>query len=425
MVNFSLDKAKLLHEIIGEVVEKIGPGQPGSKGEKLRGRYFHEKFNELRPDKLDIEPYEFHPNAFLDWIPFSLILLYSSIFINCLRTWIGLNNIGLSWLYLSSILSLVAFIIAFEEFFSYREFIDKFFPKATAENVIATFKPRKERRATLFISGHHDSAREFYLIYKFRNAYVVFILASFLQLFLMTFLAIWNPIWDTLLFFKVIQQSYWPFTVSTVLLYIILPLLPLSLFMFKFTSGNNVPGARDCLAGCVTALGIAQWVSENRPDFIEIKTATLGSEEAGLRGSRRYVAKHLKELSDNTFVLVFDGIGSHDTATIVSGEVTTRTVHDPEWVDFVHDTATTVNIDGLKVEKKNDPFGGGGTDAVSFTRGNIPATTIHMFTPLKEHLTDYHTRRDRLHFVDARAIQDSVEIGIAVIKKLDEKFSRN
>ncbi|MEX2681579.1 MAG: hypothetical protein Q6373_008260 [Candidatus Sigynarchaeota archaeon] len=37
-------EAAYLHARIAEIIEMIGPGQPGSEGEKRRGRYFHDQF---------------------------------------------------------------------------------------------------------------------------------------------------------------------------------------------------------------------------------------------------------------------------------------------------------------------------------------------------------------------------------------------
>jgi aminopeptidase YwaD len=60
-----------------------------------------------------------------------------------------------------------------------------------------------------------------------------------------------------------------------------------------------VPGAADNLSACATVLATCRFLLEN-PAFIpqdtEIRFISFGSEEAGLRGSRRYVERHLDEL---------------------------------------------------------------------------------------------------------------------------------
>ncbi|MHA1717313.1 MAG: M28 family metallopeptidase, partial [Promethearchaeota archaeon] len=318
-------------------------------------------------------------------------------------------------------LSLISFIIAYEEFFSYREFIDKLFPKEKSENIVAIFSPEIEKRATLIVSAHHDSAREFYLLYKFKQGYVVFVLSAIILLYMMFGWTAWNLITSILIFFGITSEASWIFLISKMVMYIIAVLFIPALFMFKFTGGNVVPGARDNLAGCVSVLGVARYVSKHRPKYVEIRTITFGSEEAGLRGSKRYAAVHKQELSKDAYALNLDGIGRHNVATVVSAENTTRTKHDADWVQFVANSAKKTAIEGMKVAINPDPFGGGGTDAISLTRAGIPATTIHMFTPLKDHLENYHTRRDLPSFVDKEAIRDSIAIIIEVIKDLDRE----
>ncbi|MEX2681580.1 MAG: M28 family metallopeptidase [Candidatus Sigynarchaeota archaeon] len=319
-------------------------------------------------------------------------------------------------------LVLIAVTIIFQEFFSYNEFIDKLFPVATAENIVATFKPAVERRATIVVCAHHDSAREFRLIYKFKGLYVLFVLVAFLVLFLMLIVTSLNMAGDILLLFGMIAHDSWLFT-SNAVLATILALTPVAAFMFVFTGDDVVPGGRDDLAGCVTVLGTARFIAKHRPRFVEVKVATLDSEEAGLRGSKRFIAMHREELAGNGFILNSDSIGNHGIVTVVSHESTTRTKHDAKWVEFIANASRRIGIQGIDVVVKGDPFGGGGTDAVSFTRAGIPATTIHMYMPLRYHLEKYHTRYDDASFVEPCAIQDAVDIAIAVIRDLDDRCS--
>ena len=60
-----------------------------------------------------------------------------------------------------------------------------------------------------------------------------------------------------------------------------------------------MPGAADNLSACAVAAAMCRFLVENPasiPDDTEIRFITFGSEEAGLRGSRRYVERHLDEL---------------------------------------------------------------------------------------------------------------------------------
>ena len=355
-----------------------------------------------------------------------MILVITTISLSTTR-WFGVvgNELALFFSFISLVLTALAFLITYQQFLAYKEFIDPMFPKQKSVNNIATFSPKKEKKITIIFSAHHDSAKEFRLLFWFKRFYVVFVLASFLVLFMVLFISGWNLLSDVLILAPITSDVSWMLNVSNILLIIVFCLLPIALFMFWFTGDNVVPGARDCLAGCVSVLGIAEWVAKNRPYHVEVKAVTFGSEEAGLRGSKRFVARHIDELKNATYNLNFDGVGRHGMCSIVRNELTTNTRHDPKWLSVVKKAALDLEIEGMDVELEDDPWGGGGTDSVSFTRAGIPSTTIHMFRPLSEHLTDYHTRRDRIHFVDADAIRDCVDIGISLLFRLDGELREN
>ena len=63
--------------------------------------------------------------------------------------------------------------------------------------------------------------------------------------------------------------------------------------------GGTVPGAVDNLSACAIAVAMCRFLVSN-PSYIpadtEVRFITFGSEEAGLRGSRCYVERHLDEL---------------------------------------------------------------------------------------------------------------------------------
>ena len=64
-------------------------------------------------------------------------------------------------------------------------------------------------------------------------------------------------------------------------------------------NGGTVPGAADNLSASALAVAMCRFLVKNPsyiPDDTEIRFISFGSEEAGLRGSRRYVERHLDEL---------------------------------------------------------------------------------------------------------------------------------
>ena len=85
---------------------------------------------------------------------------------------------------------------------------------------------------------------------------------------------------------------------------LIYPIIPAIIFAMFFTrggkDGGTVPGAADNLSASALSVAMCRFLVKNPsciPDDTEIRFISFGSEEAGLRGSRRYVERHLDELN--------------------------------------------------------------------------------------------------------------------------------
>jgi Zn-dependent M28 family amino/carboxypeptidase len=77
------------------------------------------------------------------------------------------------------------------------------------------------------------------------------------------------------------------------------PIVPYVVFAMFFNmgrrNGGTVPGAADNLAASALAVAMCRFLVKNPsyiPDDTEIRFVSFGSEEAGVRGSRRYVERH-------------------------------------------------------------------------------------------------------------------------------------
>ncbi len=85
-----------------------------------------------------------------------------------------------------------------------------------------------------------------------------------------------------------------------VLVFPIIPAMVYALFLTRGKkNGGIVPGAADNLSACGVVVAMSRYLAQNPSDIpadTEVCFITFGSEEVGLRGSRRYVARHLDEL---------------------------------------------------------------------------------------------------------------------------------
>ena len=142
-INISKEESKYMYNIIQKIVDECGPRMPCSPQE-AKGAEIIKNELEKTCDEVTIEPFTCHPRAALGWIKIDLlmVLLSFSLF---LLIQLFLNSF---WVYILSILatslSFLAILIAWEEFFSYKEFIDPLFKKKESQNVIGKINSQGE-----------------------------------------------------------------------------------------------------------------------------------------------------------------------------------------------------------------------------------------------------------------------------------------
>ena len=99
-----------------------------------------------------------------------------------------------------------------------------------------------------------------------------------------------------------------------------------------------MPGAADNLSASALSVAMCRFLVKN-PSYIpadtEIRFVSFGSEEAGLRGSRRYVERHLDELKRlDARLLNFETV-AHPEIDILTSDVNGTVKNSPEMVKSV------------------------------------------------------------------------------------------
>ena len=154
----------------------------------------------------------------------------------------------------------------------------------------------------------------------------------------------------------------------------------------------------------------------------EIRLISFGCEEAGLRGSYRYVEKHYEELKDNNSVCInMDAIQSPNDISIVDFEPSTRTRHSKMVVEKITNAAKLAEI-----EIKTSALGGssllekiigqisGGTDATAFSKAGINAINISAMN-LRKMLQFYHQPTDTPDKIEKGTLEDVLKICLGYI----------
>ena len=94
---------------------------------------------------------------------------------------------------------------------------------------------------------------------------------------------------------------------------------------------------------------------------------SFGSEEAGLRGAKRWVKRHKDELNEKPFYyLNFDGVAKANDIHVINEEVTLKVKYNPEIVEMVVTAAKNVGID-----LTNRPLPFGATDGSALVQGGF------------------------------------------------------
>jgi Zn-dependent M28 family amino/carboxypeptidase len=126
------------------------------------------------------------------------------------------------------------------------------------------------------------------------------------------------------------------------------------------------------------------------PANTEIRFVSFGSEEAGLRGSRRYVERHLEELKRlDARLLNFETV-AHPEIAILASDVNGTVKNSPEMVKSVVAAAERAGVP----YKVKSAFLGVGSDAGSFSQAGLKATTLLPFLMPQQMVAFYHQKLD-------------------------------
>jgi hypothetical protein len=288
-----------------------------------------------------------------------------------------------------SIISVSIFIL---EFFFALEVVDPFFKKSESLNIVGRLrKPGASSvKRLLILSGHHDSALEFtWLRFTGYGFFVLMItwLLALIAVLVMSAIQLAGVISG---------NGSWVEAGTLGWVLVAYPLAPAIIFALFFSrgrgNGGTVPGAADNLSACGLVVAMSRFLAENPsciPDDTEIRFITFGGEEAGVRGSRRYVKRHLDELKRLEARLLNYETIAHAEVAILTSETNGSVKNSPEMVSSVVAAAQRAGVP-YKVQPATL---GTGSDAGPFSRLGIQATTLLGFK-VQQMVAFYHQERD-------------------------------
>ena len=388
-----------MYDLIDKVMKTIGPRESCSEEEKRLGRLFSD---EIKPccDRVEAETFTCSPTAFVGFFPFLVIMYIAAVVLFFFVPPI------------SCLIAVVAFVVIIAEVVRYKELIDPIWPKRDGENVLGFIEPRKDATRRVYVSGHLDSAYEFKIWYWFKGASAAVMGAGAFVLVLLFGFSLAASIAKPVGLPS--STVYWAFG------FILVGLTPLIGLFWFFHTDDVVPGAMDDMAAVAVLAGLGRYFKEARvtegfyPETTEVVLLALSSEEAGLRGAKRFAASHKGDALPACGIFL-DGIYDEDFFTVFEKELWPGAVMDPEMVTIAKDAAKEM---GVKLEVGNLPLGA--TDASAFALAGIPAASLCL-SETKRLVPHYHTRLDTIDNIKPHSLAVALQATIEMLRIIDEK----
>lgn len=392
--NFDIKKlSRFAMKSITRICNEIGPRKPGSP-EEFKAQQLMAKELSKHCDKVEIEEFKVHRQAFMGFIPFTVACAVASVF-----TYAFANPV------ISLILVVLGFIPLILEFLMYKQFIDPLFISQTSHNVIARRAPEEEIKKRIIFIGHSDSQFEWTLNYLLGGVGMKIVLIPAVvglvaDLIISVIGIVFSgtggalnsvePRWLMILGF-VVGCVFIPFQIG---------------FLFFQSHYKSVPGASDNLSGCHAAMSVAKAMSDTGVRFknTELVVICSGSEEAGLRGAKAYTKAHEKELKEvETCVIACDTFRDLETMAVYDRDLSGTVKHHWGVKNLVKNAGKNCGYD-----LQFSSIYIGGSDAAAFTQRGIPATGFSSMDPTPPRY--YHTRLDNVENLREDAIAAGIEV---------------
>ncbi|MFX0034370.1 MAG: M28 family metallopeptidase [Candidatus Hermodarchaeota archaeon] len=409
-----------MYQFIDRICNEVGPRESGTEQEILAGNIIEEELKKFC-DEIHQEEYISSPHAFLGGIKYAASLVLVSILFYWLSLLVDIKILLIIEIYsfIFMIIAIIFIIISISYFIlevmKYHEVFDFLFPKKHSKNVIGTINPSGNLKHSIIFSAHHDSAFEFNTFYYLKRFGQIIINVGYLIVVIIFIVVI----------LKIILQLL---SIELPILYLSFGVLfiifsPIGLVYILFHTYHPVLGAFDNLSGVSVILGIGKYLTENKdnpnifPKHTKIYLISFAGEEAGLRGSKRYITTHFKNLKEEeTIVINMDSIGKKEIVVIHDREPGIGAKHDPKLYKPLFEIAKKVNPNA-----KISPLAFGATDGAAFSKKKIAAVSMGSLNLKDELVPYYHTRLDTPEVIEKEALGQFVAICLEFLKSVDSQ----
>ncbi|HEU4642708.1 MAG TPA: M28 family peptidase [Gemmatimonadaceae bacterium] len=409
------DDARYAFDIVEAICTEVGPGLPGSAQERERAAFLEKELEaHLGAGNVTVEEFTVAPGACLGSFPISALCVLVAAMLNVSTGHLtGISpRVTATAALAFSIIAASLFVL---EFVLSIEVVDPLFGKKRSVNVIGTLRRPGSGavKRLLMVSGHHDSAPA--NTWLALLGYGAVIAAATGVLGFITMLGMSSVQWV-----GSITGDAATIRMGTLgwamLAYPIVPAVIVGVFFTHGrTGGGIVPGAVDNLAASALAVALSRFLVMHPADIpadTEVRFVSFGSEEAGLRGSRRYVERHRDELRRlDARLLNFETV-AHPEIAILTSDVNGTVRNAPEMVTSVVAAAERAGVP----YKVKSAVPGVATDAGPFSRAGLKAATLLPFRMPRQLVAFYHQKGDGPAVLTAEPLSNVLKLAVEWIR---------
>lgn len=400
---------------ITNVIKKYGPRESGNENCFAAQKHIKKEMDTFC-DETRFESYQMAPKAFLHWTKLVAISIIMAVVVCSVLMVKGIMSALVAQCVVGGVL-FVGLFITFMEFLMYKRFIDPFYKKVEAHNLLGVRKPRGEVKRRIIISGHIDSAYEWRHLYygkklPLMGIFMGWTIGGAIISFILSLITVIANFVDMGAFgeFMIANSYYFHFITA-------IGMVTLFCFVdFKTIS----PGANDNLTGTYAAAAALRMLDMAGVEFenTEVCAMITDGEEAGLRGCKQWAKDHYDEYVNSgveTVILCVDTLTDLEYLNVYSRDMTGTVKNSSAFSKLVMDSA-------IEAGHKNLEFASvffGSSDAAAFTQAGITATCLAAMDPKPADY--YHNRRDTYDRLVPAAIKTGYEVILSTIFNFDEK----
>ncbi|MFL5869922.1 MAG: M28 family metallopeptidase [Solirubrobacterales bacterium] len=204
------------------------------------------------------------------------------------------------------------------------------------------------------------------------------------------------------------------------------PTLVLLIGMFAFVDielSDIVPGANDNASGVAAAISLAEELSSDAPENLDVWVVLSGGEECLMQGMRSFVRSHRKQLAERpTYFLNLDSVGGGRVRYTTSEGLAVSFDMGKRMNQLCEAIATANESDN---GSRPAPLAWGfASDAIPIRLARFEATTITTLPKGAIVAANYHTAADKPDAVDSDSVDRAHEFALQLVRQLDRDVGR-